>query len=191
MLSILRPAVVLFAMLTLLTGAAYPALVTVLAQALFPHQARGSLVVDAGGAVVGSELIGQSFSGPEWFWSRPSATAPMPYHAAGSGGANQAATNPALVDAFRARIQALRAADPGNPMPIPQDLVTSSASGLDPHVSPEAAHWQADRVARARGLPAVEVHALVERHVEPSPLGLLGRPRVNVLALNRALSGPK
>lgn len=191
MLSTLRPAVVLFAMLTLLTGAAYPALVTALAQIVFPHQAAGSLVVDTGGTVVGSALIGQPFSGSEWFWSRPSATAPMPYNAAGSTGANQAATNPALVDAFSARVDALRAADPDNRRPIPQDLVTTSASGLDPHISPEAAHWQADRVARARGLPAVEVHALVERHVEPSPLGLLGRPRVNVLALNRALAASK
>ncbi len=187
MTSMLRPALTLFLLLSLLTGLAYPAVVSVAGATLFPARAAGSLVVHDGKAV-GSRLVGQPFSSPGLFWGRPSATAPMPYNAAASGGANQAATNPALLEAVRSRVEALRAADPGNTAPIPQDLVTSSASGLDPHISPEAARWQAGRVARARGIDPARVEALIAEHIEPRTLGFLGQPRVNVLALNLALS---
>ena len=152
----------------------------------FPHQANGSLITQ-GGKAVGSELIGQSFTEPGHFWGRPSATAPMPYNASASGGSNLGPTNPALTDAVKARIEALRAADPGNTRPVPVDLVTASASGLDPHISPAAAAYQAERVARARSLPVAQVQALVQLHTENPWLGLLGEPRVNVLALNLAL----
>lgn len=184
--SIVRPVLVLFAVLTLLTGLAYPLAVTGLAQALFPAQAAGSLVM-RGGKPVGATLIGQNFADPGHFWGRPSATAPQPYNAAASGGSNQGPLNPALTDAVRRRIEALRAADPGNLAPVPVDLVTASASGLDPHISPAAARYQAQRVARARGLPTDQVLALVDRQVEAPLPGLLGEPRVNVLQLNLAL----
>lgn len=178
-----RPAVSLFLLLTLVTGALYPLAVTGVAQAVWPDEASGSLV-SRGGQVVGSRLIGQAFSGPAHFWSRPSATAPMPYNAGASGGSNQGPLNPALVEAVKARMAALKAADPGNTRPVPVDLVTASASGLDPHISRAAADYQVERVARARGLPAERVRALVDAHTEDRLWGLLGEPRVNVLLLN-------
>lgn len=184
--SLLRPAVTLFVALSLVTGLLYPLAVTGVAQAVFPHQANGSLVTQ-GSKPVGSELIGQSFTQPGHFWGRPSATAPMPYNAAASGGSNLGPTNPALTEAVKARVEALRAADPGNARPVPVDLVTASASGLDPHISPAAADYQAARVAKARGLPLEQVQALVRQHTESPWLGWLGEPRVNVLALNLAL----
>ncbi len=183
---ILRPALTLFVVLSLVTGLAYPLVVTGVAQTVFPHQANGSLVEQAGKAV-GSELIGQTFTDPGHFWSRPSATAPMPYNAANSAGSNLAPTAPALTDAVKARIEALRAADPGNTAPVPVDLVTTSASGLDPHISRAAADYQLARVARARGLPLERVKALVDSHTESRLLGFIGEPRVNVLTLNLAL----
>ncbi|KQW42190.1 MULTISPECIES: potassium-transporting ATPase subunit KdpC [unclassified Roseateles] len=182
----LRPALTLFVLLSLITGLAYPLAVTGIAQTLFPGQANGSVVM-RDGKPVGSALIGQVFSDPGHFWSRPSATAPGPYNAAGSGGSNLAPTAPALVDAVKARIDALRAADPGNTAPVPVDLVTASASGLDPHISRAAADYQADRVARVRGLPVAQMKALVDAHTEARRFGFLGEPRVNVLALNLAL----
>ncbi|MET0341339.1 MAG: potassium-transporting ATPase subunit KdpC [Polyangiales bacterium] len=185
-MSALRPALVLLALFTLLTGALYPALVTAGAQALFPSEANGSLIA-ADGQVRGSRLIGQSFTEPRYFWARPSATAPVPYNAAASSGSNQGPLHPALRDAVAQRISTLRAADPASAGPVPVDLVTASGSGLDPHVSPAAALHQVDRVARARSVPAARVRALVAEHVEPRTFGLLGEARVNVLALNLAL----
>ena len=186
MTSLFRPALVLFAVLSLVTGLAYPLAVTGLAQVLFPDQANGSLV-KAKGVVVGSALIGQPFSQPGHFWSRPSATAPDPYNAAASSGSNLGPSNPALAEAVAARIAALRAADPGNHSAVPVDLVTASASGLDPHISRAAADYQVNRVARALGLPPQRVQALVAEHTEGTLLGFLGEPRVNVLRLNLAL----
>jgi K+-transporting ATPase ATPase C chain len=183
----LRPAVVLLGLLSVLTGLVYPLLVTGVAQTLMPAQANGSLLVRPDGTLIGSALIGQPFDDPKYFWGRPSATAPFAYNAAASSGSNLGALNPALVDAAKARADALRAADPGNAAPIPVDLVTSSGSGLDPHISPAAARWQAPRVARARGLEAAAVEAIVARHTEPRQWGVLGEARVNVLALNLAL----
>lgn len=182
----LRPALTLFVLLSLVTGLAYPLAVTGMAQALFPHAANGSLI-EQGGKRFGSELIGQSFSDPGHFWSRPSATAPMPYNAANSAGSNLAPTAPALTDAVKARVAALRAADPGNLAPVPVDLVTASASGLDPHISRAAADYQLARVARVRGLPVEKLRALVDAHTEGRWLAVIGEPRVNVLALNLAL----
>jgi K+-transporting ATPase ATPase C chain len=187
MKTILRPALVLFGALTVLTGLAYPLVVTGAAQALFPAQAHGSLVLREG-KPVGSTLIGQNFANPENFWGRPSATAPMPYNAAGSSGSNQGPLNPALVDAVKGRIEALRAADPDNTAPVPVDLVTASASGLDPHISPAAAHYQLARVSRARKLPVAQVQALLAQYTEPPLFGVLGESRVNVLQLNLALA---
>ncbi|WPH13795.1 potassium-transporting ATPase subunit KdpC [Variovorax paradoxus] len=184
--NVIRPALVLFALLGALTGLVYPLAVTGAAKALFPSQAAGSLVVQ-GGTAVGSSLIGQNFSDPKHFWGRPSATAPQPYNASASGGSNLGPLNPALADAVKARIEALRAADPGNAAPVPVDLVTASASGLDPDISPAAAQYQAARVARVRGLPPEQVNALVASHTQAPLWGLLGEPRVNVLALNLAL----
>jgi K+-transporting ATPase ATPase C chain len=184
--TVLRPAMVLFIVLSAVTGLAYPLAVTGLAQLAFPAQANGSLAVHQG-RVVGSALIGQAFSDPGHFWSRPSATTPTPYHAANSAGSNLGPANPALVDAVKARLQALRAADPGNAAPVPVDLVTASASGLDPHISRAAADYQAARVARTRALPEARVRALVEQHAEAPLLGFIGEPRVNVLRLNLAL----
>jgi len=187
---LLRPAVTLFIVLSVVTGLLYPLVVTRVAQTAFPHQANGSLITH-GGKVVGSELIGQSFTTPGYFWGRPSATGPMAYNAAASGGSNLGPTNPALVDAVKARIEELRAADPGNTRPVPVDLVTASASGLDPHISPAAAEFQAGRVAQARGLPLSQVQALVQQNTEGPFLGLMGESRVNVLALNLALDVAK
>ncbi len=190
MLKQLRPAVVSFLVLTLITGIAYPLLVTGVAQAIFPHQANGSLIVKDGKAV-GSELIGQAFSDPKYFWGRPSATGPMPNNAAASSGSNLGPTNPALMDAIKGRVQALREADPGNTAPVPVDLVTASGSGLDPHISPAAAEYQAQRVARLRGLTPDSVRALVARYTEDRQFGILGEPRVNVLKLNLALDASR
>jgi len=184
--SILRPAIVLFALLSALTGLIYPMAVTGAAKAVFPKEAAGSLIV-LDGATVGSRLIGQNFSDPKHFWGRPSATAPQPYNASASGGSNQGPLNPALTDAIKARVEALRAADPGNTAPVPVDLVTASASGLDPDISPAAAHYQAARVAHARGVPVEQINALIEKNTQGALWGLLGESRVNVLALNLAL----
>lgn len=184
--SILRPALVLFAALTLVTGVVYPLAVTGIANVAFPDQAAGSLIVKDGKAV-GSSLIGQAFADPGHFWGRPSATSPMPNNATASGGSNLGPLNPALIDAVKGRIAALREADPGNGQPVPVDLVTASGSGLDPHLSVAGARYQAARVARARGLQLAEVQALIDRHTEGRRFGFLGEPRVNVLALNLAL----
>jgi len=186
MTNIFRPALVLFVLLSALTGLVYPLVVTGAAQAVFPSQAAGSLVV-LDGSTVGSVLIGQNFSDPKHFWGRPSATAPMAYNAAASGGSNLGPLNPALTDAVKARVEALRAADPDNKAPVPVDLVTASGSGLDPHISPAAAHYQAARVARLRKLPPDRVEQLIDDHTEGAFLGLLGERRVNVLELNLAL----
>jgi K+-transporting ATPase ATPase C chain len=186
MKNILRPALVLFFALTLLTGLAYPLLVTVFAQALFPAQAHGSLILKDG-KPVGSALIGQSFTQPSYFWGRPSATAPAPYNASASGGSNLGPMNPAMADAVKARVAALRAADPSNTAPVPVDLVTASASGLDPHISPAAAQFQAVRVAAARKLPVQEVETLIAQNTQAPWLRVLGEPVVNVLQLNLAL----
>lgn len=186
--SIIRPVLVMFGALSLLCGVLYPAAVTGIGRLAFAHQADGSLI-EAGGKTVGSSLIGQPFSTPAYFWGRPSATAPMPANAAGSGGSNQGPTNPAFVDAVGQRVDALRQLDPGNRAPIPVDLVTASASGLDPEISVAAAEYQAGRVAAARKLPVEQVRALIEAQRQSPLLGFLGEPRVNVLALNLALDG--
>ena len=182
----MRPLLVLFGALSLLTGLAYPLVVTGLARSLFPWQAGGSLILQ-GGKPVGSALIGQNFADPGHFWGRLSATTPMPYNATSSGGSNLGPLNPALLDAVKARIEALRAADPGNPLPVPVDLVTASGSGLDPDISPAAAAYQVARVARALGLDVGRVQALVAAHTEGRVWGFIGEPRVNVLRLNLAL----
>jgi K+-transporting ATPase ATPase C chain len=182
----LRPAFVSFALLSLLVGLGYPLLVTGVSQLVFPKQAAGSLI-ERGGKPVGSELIGQHFSEARHFWGRPSATSPMANNAANSSGSNQGPLNPALADAVKARIEALRAADPGNTAPVPVDLVTASASGLDPHISMAAARYQAARVARVRGLDAAAVQRLIDANTEGRDLRVLGEPRVNVLKLNLAL----
>lgn len=186
MQTILRPALVLFAALTLACGVLYPLAVTGIAQAAFPAQANGSLV-EKDGQVIGSRLIGQSFSAPQYFWGRPSATGPMPNNGGGSGGSNQGPLNPALQEAVKGRIAALRELDPANAAPVPVDLVTASASGLDPEISVAAAQYQVARIARTRGIPAEQVETLVARHAKSRFLGLFGEPRVNVLALNLAL----
>lgn len=186
MKTLLRPAVSLFLLLTIITGVAYPLAVTGIAKVAFPETADGSLIV-SNGRLVGSRLIGQTFTDPRYFWGRPSATSPMPYNAASSGGSNQGPLNPALADAVKGRVETLKAADPGNTGPIPGDLVTASASGLDPHISPEAAAYQVGRVARQRHLLEAEVRELVREHSEGRDWGLLGEPRVNVLKLNLAL----
>jgi len=183
MINQLRASLVIFLLLTLVTGVAYPLLVTGVAQTVFPRQAQGSLI-EHDGVVRGSELIGQQFDEPQYFWGRLSATGPMPYNAAASSGSNLGPTNAALVDAVQGRMTALAAADPENKAKIPVDLVTSSASGLDPHISPAAAEYQAPRVARARSLTVAEVRRLIAKHTEGRTFGVLGEPRVNVLMLN-------
>ncbi len=182
----IRPALTMLLLLTVLTGLVYPLAVTGLAQLFFPNQASGSLIVREG-RVIGSRLIGQYFDKPEYFWGRPSATSPFPYNAAASGGSNLGPTNPALIEAVRARVVALRATDPDNNALVPVDLVTSSGSGLDPHISPAAALYQIRRVARVRGLDEAVVRNLVVQHTQGRQLGVLGEPRVNVLRLNLAL----
>jgi len=183
MRTLIRPALSLFVVLTAITGVVYPLAVTGVAKLAFPEQAAGSLIVREGKAV-GSSLIGQNFSDPKYFWGRPSATSPMPYNAANSGGSNQGPLNPALMDAVKGRVDALKAAEPGNALPIPVDLVTASASGLDPHISVAAAQYQAGRVARARSLSSEVLLTLIARHTEGRLLGIFGEARVNVLELN-------
>jgi K+-transporting ATPase ATPase C chain len=182
----LRPALVSLVALTLITGLLYPLVVTGIAQVLFPRQANGSLIL-IDGKPVGSSLIGQPFDAPKYFWGRPSATSPFPYNAAASSGSNLGPTNDALIKAVQARIDALKTADPDNPLPLPVDLVTASGSGLDPHISPVAAEYQIRRIARVRGLDETDVRRLVAQHTEGRQFGVLGEPRVNVLELNLAL----
>jgi len=184
----MRPALVVLALLTLVTGVAYPLIVTGIAQVVFPAQANGSLIL-RDGKPVGSGLIGQPFDDPKYFWGRLSATAPFPYNAGASSGSNLGPINPALHAAAKGRIDALRGADPANHAPIPVDLVTASGSGLDPDISPAAAFYQVPRVARARHLDEARVRELVHTHIRHRQLGLLGEPRVNVLRLNLALDG--
>lgn len=186
MKALIRPAASLFAVLTVVTGVVYPLAVTGVARAAFPRQAAGSLVVQDG-RTLGSTLIGQHFTDPRYFWGRPSATSPMAYNAQGSGGSNLGPLNPALTDAVKARVDALRAADPGNQAAVPVDLVTASASGLDPEISVAAAEYQVPRIARLRGLSAQVVEDIVARHVQGRTLGILGEPRVNVLDMNLEL----
>jgi len=186
MMTHLRAAFISLGLLTILTGALYPLAVTGIAQWLFPRQANGSQIVRNGRAL-GSELIGQPFDDPKYFWGRLSATSPYPDNAAASSGSNLGPTNDALVKTVQDRIAALKAADPGNTAPVPVDLVTASGSGLDPHISPAAADYQVRRVAKARGLDETKIRILVEAHTEGRQLGILGEPRVNVLELNLAL----
>jgi potassium-transporting ATPase KdpC subunit len=188
MLSHLRPALMSLLLLSLVTGVVYPLVVTGIAQAVFPYQASGSLIVKDG-RVVGSALIGQPFDDPKYFWGRPSATSPFANNAGASSGSNLSPTSPALISAVQGRVDALRAADPTNKAAVPVDLVTASGSGLDPHISPAAALYQVSRVARERKLSPDAVQALVDKHTDGRFLGLLGEPRVNVLALNLALDG--
>jgi len=193
MISQLRPAFLMLLIFTVITGVIYPLIVTGIAQVAFPHQVNGSLIIATDGKAYGSELIGQLFDDPKYFWGRLSATGDFPYNAfnaetlTGSSGSNYGPLNPALMDAVQARIDALKAADPGNTAPIPVDLVTASGSGLDPHISVAAALYQVHRVAQARDLSEEAVKALVEKYTEGRQFGFLGEPRVNVLKLNLAL----
>ncbi|CAN5405943.1 potassium-transporting ATPase subunit KdpC [soil metagenome] len=187
MTPIIRPALVIFAVLTAITGVIYPVVVTGFAKSVFPTQAAGSFI-EQDGKTVGSVLIGQNFSDPANFWGRPSATGPMANNAAASSGSNQGPLNPALIEAVKSRVDALKAADPTNGKPIPVDLVTASASGLDPHISVAAALYQSGRVATARHLSVEQVEALITAHTEGQLLGFIGEPRVNVLKLNLALA---
>ncbi len=188
MSKLIRQSLAMLVAMTVLTGVAYPLLVTGAAQLLFHDAANGS-IIERGGKQVGSELIGQPFADPKYFWSRPSATAPSAYNPAASSGSNQGPTNPALADAVKQRVDALHAADPDNPAPVPVDLVTASGSGLDPHISPAAAQYQLARVAKIRGIGEAKVTELVEQATESRQFGVLGEPRVNVLLLNLALDG--
>jgi len=182
----IRPALVVFVLLSIITGIAYPLAVTGISMVVFPSAAEGSLIRDEDGKVIASRLIGQSFDDEKYFWSRPSATLP-PYQAAASSGSNLGPINPVLLDAVKERVKTLQATAEDSSAPVPVDLVTASASGLDPHISPAAAYYQVKRVAAARGIPADELKQLVSRHIEPRTLGILGEPRVNVLQLNLAL----
>ncbi|MBP1692553.1 MAG: potassium-transporting ATPase subunit [Chloroflexi bacterium] len=182
----IRPAVIGLIVFTLITGVIYPGVVTGIAQIIFPRQANGSIII-FGGQARGSVLIGQLFDDPRYFWGRPSATSPLPYNAAASTGSNLGPSNPALIDAVRSRIAALKAADPGNNLLIPVDLVTSSGSGLDPQISPAAAYYQVPRIARVRGLSEQSIRQLVDKYTQGRWLGILGEPSVNVLELNLAL----
>jgi len=187
MIKSLKAAIVLFILLSVLTGVIYPAVVTGLAQLLFSQQANGSLTTDKMGKVTGSSLIGQPFSSRGHFWGRPSATGPFPYNAGASSGSNLGPTNPALIEAVKTRIQALKDADPDNQAPIPVDLITSSGSGLDPHISPAAAEYQISRVAKARDVKPEILRALIDANTEDRQWGFIGEPRVNVLTLNLAV----
>ena len=182
----LQTGIFLFLMLTLITGFLYPLVVTGIAGLVFPEKAGGSLITRKGEAV-GSALIGQPFDDPKYFWGRPSATGPYPYHGTASSGSNWAEGNPALLEAVRQRVTALRTADPDNTQPVPVDLVTASGSGLDPQISPAAAAYQIPRVARERGIAEPKIRALVGAHTEERQFGIFGEPRVNVLELNLAL----
>jgi potassium-transporting ATPase KdpC subunit len=188
MFGMIRSALVMLALMTVLTGLAYPLVVTGLAQILFPQRANGSLI-ERDGKVVGSELIGQPFEDMRYVWSRPSATSPFAYNSGSSSGSNLGPTNPALLEAVKERVDKLRQAHPDQTGPVPTDLVTASASGLDPHISPAAADYQVTRVAKARGLSAAQVREIVAAHTEGRTFGVLGEPRVNVLKLNLALDG--
>jgi potassium-transporting ATPase KdpC subunit len=188
MIKHLKPAIILFVILSVITGVIYPAVVTGLAQLVFPNQANGSLMTADNGKTTGSRLIGQPFSNPGHFWGRPSATGPFQYNAGASSGSNLGPTNPALIDAIKTRIQALKAADPDNKAPVPVDLITASGSGLDPHISPAAADYQINRVAKARNMQPEKLRALVGTNTVSRQWGFLGEPRVNVLTLNLALS---
>jgi len=185
---VIRQSILMLALMTMLCGVAYPLLVTGAAQLLF-HDAANGTIIERGGHVLGSELIGQPFADPKYFWSRPSATAPSAYNSAASIGSNQGPTNPVLTDAVKQRIDALRAADPGNLAPVPVDLVTASGSGLDPHISLAAAQYQVARVAKARGMGEAKVTEMVAQATEGRQFSVLGEPRVNVLLLNLALDG--
>lgn len=186
----IRPALTMLLILTVLTGLVYPLTITGMTHLIFPDQSNGGLIV-RNGKVIGSKLVGQYFDKPEYFWSRPSATSAFPYNAAASGGSNLGPTNPALIEAVKARVAALRATDPGNDAPIPVDLVTASGSGLDPHISPAAALYQVKRVARRRGLDESILQTLVTQRIEGRQFGFLGERRVNVLELNLALDNLK
>lgn len=190
MKTLLRPAITLFVLLSLITGIAYPLAITGIAKTLFPFAASGSLV-EKDGKPVGSLLIGQNFTGTQYFWGRPSATGPYPNNAAASSGSNLGPLNPALAEAVKGRIAAFKQADPSNTKPVPVDLVTASASGLDPHISPAAAEYQSARVANARGLSLQQVQALIATHTENRQWMVFGEPRVNVLALNLALDATR
>ncbi|MHC1781396.1 MAG: potassium-transporting ATPase subunit KdpC [Anaerolineaceae bacterium] len=185
--SIIKPALIMLGLFTITTGLIYPVLITGIAQWIFPNQANGSLIYAANGSPAGSALIGQNFNEPGYFWGRLSATAEKPYNASSSGGSNFSVLNDNLKDQAQARINALKAADPDNPLPIPVDLVTASGSGLDPHISPASAYVQSPRIARARGLAVEKINELINRHIEQPTLGVFGEPRVNVLLLNLAL----
>lgn len=183
---LIRPAVSLLALMTILLGIVYPLVITGVAKVAFSRQAEGSLIYQ-NGKLAGSTLIGQSFSDPKYFWGRPSATSPQPYNGLASSGSNLGPLNPALLDAVKANVKALHDADPDNRQPVPVDLVTASGSGLDPEISPAGAHYQAARVARARNLPLAQVEALIGAHEQGRLFGLFGERRVNVLNLNLAL----
>lgn len=188
MFNYVKPALILFTLLTLLTGVVYPLFVTVVTQCLFPRQANGSLITDDTGRAAGSELIGQHFGNPAFFWGRPSATSTYPYNAAASGGSNLSTTNPSLLKSVTQRIDALHAADPENKADIPADLVTASASGLDPHITPAAASYQIERIAKVRHIDPEKLRKLVSSHTEQRQWMIFGEPRVNVMVINRALA---
>jgi K+-transporting ATPase ATPase C chain len=185
-MKLFRPLIVIFAVLSAITGLAYPAVMTAIGQTAFHDEANGS-IIEQNGKVVGSKLIGQQFDAPQYFWGRLSATSPMPYNAANSGGSNLGPTNPALADEIKGRLDALKAAGTGFDISVPVDLVTSSASGLDPEITPAAAAYQIDRVAKARKMSPNDVQALVDRYTSGRQFGVLGEARVNVLQLNLAL----